>query len=147
MADMIDLWGVFSNFLWILGLAVLLATWSYAHYEARMSHKKVSEKLDELGYALSLDGGLLLFCAGLAATEHRGWARLIWIGMGIAVLIEGGMRIAASRRAPDDDAETPEDHPEASSSISEASDATLEQVRSTSTGETGKTDEDSTTEA
>ena len=116
VADMIDLWGVVSNFLWILGLAVLLATWSYAHYEARMSHQKVGEKLDELTYALSLDGGLLLFCAGLAATEHRWWARMIWIGMGIAILVEGGMRIAAHRRAPDDvsDNDTQKDHPEAS---------------------------------
>lgn len=136
MADMIDLWGVFSNFLWILGLAVLLATWSYAHYEARMSHKKVSEKLDELGYALSLDGGLLLFCAGLAATEHRWWARLIWIGMGIAILVEGGMRIAASRRASDDDAERPEDHPEASSFVSEDSDQAPVVSRPVTTGET-----------
>lgn len=137
MADMIDLWGVFSNFLWILGLAVLLATWSYAHYEARMSDKKVGEKLDELTYALSLDGGLLLFCAGLAATEHRGWARLIWIGMGSAILVEGGMRIVTHRRAPDDvnGNDTPGDHPEASPSLAEASDQALGASRPVATGE------------
>jgi hypothetical protein len=135
MADMIDLWGVFSNFLWILGLAVLLATWSYAHYEARLSHKKVGEKLDELTYALSLDGGLLLFCAGLAATEHRWWARLIWIGMGVAILVEGGWRIVAHRRASDDDAETQEDYPEASSSVSEHSDQAPVASRQIETGE------------
>ncbi len=140
MADMIDLWGVFSNFLWILGLSVLLATWSYAYYEARMSDKKVSEKFNELTYALSLDVGLLLFCAGLAATEHRGWARLIWILMGIAILVEGGMRIAAQWRTSDDDTDTPEDHPEASSSISEAPDQAPGASHSVETGETDDTE-------
>ncbi len=135
MADMIDLWGVFSNFLWILGLAVLLATWSYATYEAKISDKKVGEKFDELGYALSLDVGLLLFCAGLAATEHRWWARLIWIGMGIAILVEGGMRIVAHRRAADDD-DIPEVHPEASSAVSEDSDQALGASPPASAGET-----------
>ncbi len=31
---MIDVWGVMSNSLWVIGLAVLLAIWSWARYAA-----------------------------------------------------------------------------------------------------------------
>jgi len=86
---MIDVWGVFFNFLWILGLSVLLATWSYAYYEriggwncptARAQHEghKTRHILERFGYALALDAGLLLFCAGLAATSRRTWERVVW---------------------------------------------------------------------
>jgi len=101
---MIDVWGVFSNFLWILGLSVLLAVWSFANYEARLARQKTREKLDTFGYALALDGGLLLFIAGLAATEDRGWARVLWILLGAGVLVEAGMRFRSRARAQAGDA-------------------------------------------
>ena len=101
---MIDVWGVLFNFLWILGLSVLLATWSYAYYEriggwncptARAQHEghKTRHILERFGYALALDAGLLLFCAGLAATEDRWWARLLWIGLGLGWVIDAGAHI------------------------------------------------------
>ena len=96
---MIDVWGVFSNFLWILGLAVLLAVWSYASYEAGRSKQKVRKKLNELGYALALDAGMLLFLAGMVTTEDRGWARALWLVLGLGVLDEGVWRIVQHRKA------------------------------------------------
>ncbi len=96
---MIDLWGVFFNFLWILGLAVILATLSYASYEVARATRvgrpkqRLRDKLDELAYALALDAGLVLFCAGLAATENRWWARLLWIGLGSVWVAEGVWRL------------------------------------------------------
>jgi len=101
---MIDVWGVFSNFLWILGLSVLLAVWSFASYEARLVRQKTREKLDEFGYALALDSGLLLFITGLAATEDREWARALWILLGVGVLVEVGMRFRSRARAEVDGA-------------------------------------------
>ncbi|HQE91778.1 MAG TPA: hypothetical protein PLH19_03275 [Anaerolineae bacterium] len=96
---MIDVWGVFSNFLWILGLAVLLAVWSYASYEAGRSKQKVRHKLNEMGYALALDAGMVLFLAGMVATEDRWWARGLWIVLGLGVLVEGIGRIVQHRKA------------------------------------------------
>jgi hypothetical protein len=95
---MIDVWGVFSNFLWILGLAVLLAVWSYASYEAGRSKQKVRKKLNELGYALVLDAGMLLFLAGMVTTEDRWWARGLWIVLGLGVIAEGVWRIVQHRK-------------------------------------------------
>ncbi len=92
---MIDFLGVFSNFLWIMGLVVLLATLSYASYAAAVAitATRMREKLDEFAYALALDVGLVLFCAGLAATEDRGWARLLWIGLGVVWIVDGALRL------------------------------------------------------
>jgi hypothetical membrane protein len=98
---MIDVWGVISNALWILGLSVLLAVWSYASYEASRAGQKVRAKLDELGYALVIDAGLLLFLVGMATTEDRWWARALWIVMALAVTAEGAQRIAKHKRSTD----------------------------------------------
>jgi heme A synthase len=96
---MIDVWGVFANSLWILGLAVLLAVWSYASYEAGRRKQKVRHITRELGYSLTLNAGLVLFLAGMAATEDRGWARGLWIVLGLGVIAESVWRIVQHRKA------------------------------------------------
>jgi hypothetical protein len=93
----IDIQSVILNGLWILGLSVILATWSYARYTAYRGGLKTRAKLNELRYVLALDAGLLLFIAGMAATEDRWWALLLWILIGIGVLIEAGYRIYTAR--------------------------------------------------
>jgi hypothetical protein len=95
---MIDVWGVFSNFLWVLGLAVLLAVWSYASYEAGRRRVKVRQVIHKLGYALALNAGILLFLAGMVTTEERGWARALWIVLGLAVIAESVWRIVQHRK-------------------------------------------------
>lgn len=97
---MIDIWGVLANFLWILGLAVLLAVWSYASYKAGLVRQKVRAKLATVKYTLALDAGLLLFLVGMALTEDRGWARILWIVLAVAVTAEGVWRIILYRRTP-----------------------------------------------
>ncbi|MFN2108162.1 MAG: hypothetical protein ACK2UI_00750 [Anaerolineae bacterium] len=96
---MIDVWGVFSNSLWILGLAVLLAVWSYASYEASRRKQKVRHVMHELGYALALNAGMVLFLAGMATTEDRWWARVLWIVIGLGVIAESVWLIIQHRKA------------------------------------------------
>lgn len=85
---MIDIWTVLANALWILGLATLLAVWSMASYAASQAHRSIWVLLEEPGYARGVTGGWVLFCAGLAATESRLWARVLWVGLGIAFIVE-----------------------------------------------------------
>ncbi|MBN1487433.1 MAG: hypothetical protein JW981_07310 [Anaerolineae bacterium] len=94
---MIDIWGVFCNSLWVLGLAVLLATWSYADYEASIHKQKTRDKFKEFSYALALDAGLCLFITGLALTEDRWWARLLWIVLGLFTLVDAGLQIRENK--------------------------------------------------
>lgn len=96
---MIDVWGVFSNSLWILGLAVLLAVWSYASYEASRRKQKIRHVIHELGYALALNAGMVLFLAGMATTEERWWARGLWIIIGLGVIAESVWLVIQHRKA------------------------------------------------
>ncbi|HEY76506.1 MAG TPA: hypothetical protein G4O00_10040 [Thermoflexia bacterium] len=74
---MIDLGAVLVNGLWILGLAVVLAVLSQAYafgthgtgFRAAMQRQHVQQ-----GLAI----GLVLFCAGMAATGRVWWDRLLW---------------------------------------------------------------------
>lgn len=90
---MINIWDVFFNALWILGLAVVLAVWSYARYTAHVNGVRVRDMLNKLRYALVLNSGLLLFLCGMALTEDRWFAKILWILVGVGVLVESGMRI------------------------------------------------------
>lgn len=95
---MIDFAQVAANVLWVLGLALLLAVWSYARYEAHRQEVKIREMLGRLGYSLWINAGLLLFVAGMALTEDRWWARGLWILVGIGFLVDSGIRIADARK-------------------------------------------------
>jgi len=70
----IDVWGVIANSLWILGLAVLLAMLSWAHWVASTEGKRLRAVLGRP----RTDLGSSLFCAGLAATGRTWWERVLW---------------------------------------------------------------------
>jgi hypothetical protein len=84
----IDWWGVLSNLLWVLGLALLLATWSVAYYDARTQGVPTLRLLEVGGYSLSVTVGLILFCLGMVATEERLWAQVLWGVLALAFLLE-----------------------------------------------------------
>lgn len=84
---MINFWQVAAHFLWILGLAVLLATWSMGYYEAQAANQPLATLLKKRGYNLAMTAGLALVCAGAAATDDRWWARLVWAGLGVAAVV------------------------------------------------------------
>lgn len=86
---MIPWGGLLANGLWLLGLALLLATWSLAYDEGQRSGRRVRAVFRRRRYARASTVGLLLFCAGLAATETRWWARLLWLLLGLAFAVEG----------------------------------------------------------
>jgi hypothetical protein len=103
---MTEVWIVVKNGLWILGLSLLLATWSYARYAAYEERVKTKAKLNELKYSLAIDAGMLLFVAGMAATESRTWAFVLWLLIGVAIVVHGVLQVRESRRSADQ-----QDHP------------------------------------
>jgi hypothetical protein len=103
---MINGWGVFSNSLWVLGLSVLLAAWSMSYYEAQRSDKKVLRILSEGGYSWAVTVGLVLFCVGLAATEERLWAQVLWGLLGAAFLVDQLLRWWNAKVTASDEAES-----------------------------------------
>lgn len=92
-----EVWIVVKNGLWILGLALLLATWSYARYAAYEAQVKTRDKLNERKYALALDAGLFLFVVGMGVTETRAWAKILWALLGVAIVVHGYLQVKESR--------------------------------------------------
>lgn len=80
---MIDWRGIATNALWITGLAVLLATFSYRRYQAGQEKTNDEDEYQHIFY----DVGLLLFCAGLLFAANSWLERGAWGG--ILLLIVG----------------------------------------------------------
>ena len=70
---------VLTNGLWIAGLAVLLAAFSYHYDEARRRERPLKRQLQRRAFARTAWIGVALIGAGLAATSREVWEAGIWI--------------------------------------------------------------------
>jgi hypothetical protein len=79
---MIDWIGIITNGTWILGLSIVIATWSYADWFAalcsRASRTRMREVLGQAAFRIALWSGLTLFCVGVALAGGRWWERILW---------------------------------------------------------------------
>lgn len=96
----IDWFGVFSNGLWILGLAVALAAVSYADWRRRLNDPRLTlhQALGQPSFQVAWSLGLLLFCAGLAITSDARWQTVAWAVLALAFLYLGGSALLQVRR-------------------------------------------------
>lgn len=85
---MIDWTSLALNTLWILGLAVLLASLSAAYYHSQSHHLPLRRTLSQPPYQLATSLGLLLFSAGLAATSTALLERLLWLLLTLAWVVQ-----------------------------------------------------------
>ena len=90
---MIDWFNLFANALWIIALAVAVATLSYASWEASMLHEKMRLRLRQAKYQIALDVAGVLFCAGLATTSNRAWEIVLWAILGVLFAVQAGVEI------------------------------------------------------
>ena len=100
---MIDVWAVAANGLWVLGLSLVLAALSYGRWERAASRRSPARSAGDerqdvqpgrgRASATWADLGVLLFCAGLAATSDRWWERVVWSVLALAWAIRAALRI------------------------------------------------------
>ncbi len=76
--DSVDWLGLVTNAVWLIGLAVGLATFSYADWKAHASGRRLREALNERRVSAALWSGGTLFCVGLALAGGQWWERLAW---------------------------------------------------------------------
>jgi hypothetical protein len=86
---MIDVWLVFSNSLWIVGLSLLLATVSWASWAASVEALRFRTVLARRAPRRAWCLGTALFCAGMAATGRAWWERGLWGVLVVAFLAYG----------------------------------------------------------
>jgi len=76
---MIPWWSVFFNGLWICGLAVILAGFSYHYWLAHQEGRRLGGQLQGSAFRQVFWLGLALVGAGLAGTNDGIWELIIWI--------------------------------------------------------------------
>lgn len=77
---MIDWYGLFHNALWVLGLAIALASLSYTDWRRRTAEPRQSLRhaLGRPGFQAVFSLGMVLFCAGLALGGDAWWQMAGW---------------------------------------------------------------------
>ena len=80
---MIGLWMVVANGFWILGSALVLATFSYAWWQSRIQRLSLRAVLHQSGVRRTLGVGLALFASGMAATGGAWWEWVLWGGLAL----------------------------------------------------------------
>ena len=83
--------GLLGNALWIVGLAVCLATVSMAHYQARVGADRLWAGLGQPESQFALAIGAILFCIGLLLCSGTWWEKGIW-GLCAACLVVWAVR-------------------------------------------------------
>jgi len=86
---MMNFLSIAASALWILGLALLLAALSWSYWVVQTERLRWGEILRRPGVRRILGIALALFCAGLAATEARIWARALWGVLAVLWIVQG----------------------------------------------------------
>lgn len=97
MAGLIDWLGLARNALWILGLSIVLAAWSYAVWWAPVSHHGLRRALARAAFQAPFNIGLLLFSVSLAWGSTRLWERLAWIALSVAFAWQVFLAVRSNR--------------------------------------------------
>ena len=75
---MIDWLNLLYNSIWILALALALAVFSIAYYQAQLGKVKIGSILGKPNFALTLHVAGGLFSLGMALTSERWWEIVLW---------------------------------------------------------------------
>ncbi len=94
--DLIDWPGVIRNALWIVGLSVALAAFSYISWWGAAQGLRLRQSLELPLFQIPFSAGMSLFCASLAWGATRWWERGLWIVLGLSFV----WQIIVLRRKP-----------------------------------------------
>lgn len=77
---------IFNSF-WILGLAFLLAAFSYSYWLSEQNGYSLRAQLGEIGFRRALWLSLTLIGIGLIGTSRFTWEYVIWIILTLIALV------------------------------------------------------------
>jgi hypothetical protein len=76
-----DLRAVGAGALWVLGLGMVLAAFSYASWWASFYKTGLRRALGRPAFTLPFDVGLALACAGFAVAGREWWEQGLWVAL------------------------------------------------------------------
>ena len=104
---MIDWVNVALNALWILGLSTILAAFSYHHWLAGETSRRLRDVLAQPSWKLPFTVGMVLTCVGFGyGLAEPWWARTLWTALAIAcgghlvIVLRQSRKTAARCTAP-----------------------------------------------
>ena len=86
--NLIDWPALVRNALWILGLSVILAAWSYVSWLAARRGVRAWRAIDWPVFEVPASAGLALFALSLAWGATRTWERILWMVLAVAFLAQ-----------------------------------------------------------
>ena len=86
--NLIDWPALARNALWILGLSIVLAAWSYVSWLAAQRKVRTWRATGWPAFEVPAAAGLMLFAVSLAWGATRTWERLLWIVLALAFLAQ-----------------------------------------------------------
>ena len=95
--DLIDWRLVGFSALWLSGLSVILAAFSFGDYTASQRRLRTREVLGWPSYQAAFNSGLVLFCLGLMGVAQVWWQQGLWAVLAAAFAYQTW---AAWRRRP-----------------------------------------------
>jgi len=95
---LIDWPSVFRNALWILGLSIVLAAWSYVSWLAAQRRVRTWRALGWPVFTVPASTGLAIFAVSLAWGATRAWERVLWIILAVAFLAQAAQSWREARR-------------------------------------------------
>lgn len=81
---MIDWTSLIINSFWVLGLAIILAAFSYHHWAAHEAGRSLREQLNQNSFQFFAWLGFTLVAVGLAGTSRQTWEMVVWILFALA---------------------------------------------------------------
>jgi hypothetical protein len=95
---MIDWWLVFSNALWLVGGALVLAAVSYASWRASASGERLRAVFGRPKIRMTLGLAGTLACLGLAATSRALIEVILWLILALVLAAQVGRDWRALKR-------------------------------------------------
>ena len=84
--NLIDWVSLARNALWILGLSIALAAWSYAWWSAGEQGIRRRVALASPSFQAPFSLGMVLFSGGMAWGSARWWENALWLVLGLLFL-------------------------------------------------------------
>ena len=89
---MIDWYLVFTSSLWIFGLSIVLAAFSYHHWLAGETRRRLREQFREPSWIMSFSAGMVLVGLGFGLAESaQWWERTIWLALAASFAWDGAV--------------------------------------------------------